>query len=389
VEGSPTLRLNSKALALKREGKNILNLAAGEPEFDTPEHIRAAAHRALDEGKTHYTPTAGIPELREAVAGHIAQRTGRNYGAANIVITPGAKFALYGALAAWIEPGDEVLIPAPYWVSYPAMVTMLGGVPVPVWAGPSQDYLIRPDDLEAARTGRTRGLIFNSPNNPTGALYDAAATGAVAGWAAEHDLWIVSDEIYADLRYTEEPYTSIVGADPRADGWQALADGFSKSYAMTGWRLGYLAASLPVAQAVTRLQEQTTSCASSISQYAALAAITGPREEVLRMAGEFRRRRDAVAEKLQELEDVRTSAPAGAFYFLLDVQARLGRKTTDGIEINTAEALCTYLLEKQEIAVVPGEGFGAPGYIRISYAADLDTLLEATRRLKQGLDALT
>jgi len=388
IKGSPTMALNAQAMALRRQGKDILNLAAGEPDFDTPEHIRAAAHKALEESKTHYTPTPGIPELREAVAAWASKRVGRTYSADQIIITPGTKFAVYMGLAAYIEPGDDVLIPTPYWVSYPPMVDMLGARPIYVWGGIEQDFKITVDDLERARTAGTRGLIFNSPGNPTGAAYTAEETRAIGLWCARHHLWILSDEIYADLRYVDLPHCSIIGVDPRPDGWQVLADGFSKCYAMTGWRLGVLAGSKTLVKTAVRLAEQTTSCASSISQYAALAAVTGPQDEVHRMASEFRKRRDRMRAELIQIKDLGVGLPQGAFYFFLDVRSFLERQTPDGIRIATSEELCSYLLESVGIATVPGEGFGAPGYMRISYASGLDVLLDAAGRLRRGLESL-
>jgi len=388
IEGSPTMALNAQAMALRRQGKDIVNLAAGEPDFDTPEHIRAAAHKALEEGKTHYTPTPGIPELREAVAAWATKRVGRTYKPEQIIITPGTKFAVYMGLAAYIEPGDDVLIPTPYWVSYPPMVKMLGARPVYVWGGIEQDFKVTVDDLDRARTTKTRGLMFNSPSNPTGAVYTAEETRAIAAWCARNNLWILSDEIYVDLRYIDDPHCSIVGVDPRPDDWQVLADGFSKCYAMTGWRLGVLAASAKLAKTAVRLAEQTTSCASSISQYAALAAVNGPQDEVRRMTSEFRKRRDRMRAELIQIKDLGVGLPLGAFYFFLDVRAFFGRLTPNGNEVHSSEALCSYLLESVGVAAVPGEGFGAPGYVRISYASGLDVLLDAARRLRKGFEAL-
>jgi aspartate aminotransferase len=388
LEGSPTMALHSKAMMLRRQGRDIVNLTAGEPDFDTPEHIRAAAKLALDEGKTHYTPTPGIPELREAVAEWASKRTGKDYKPDGIVVTPGGKFAIYGGLATLVNPGDEVLTPAPYWVSYPPMVRMFGGKPVRVWAGPDQGFKVTPADLERKRTARTRGLIFNSPSNPTGAVYSEPETRAIARWAAEHDVWIISDEIYAELRYSDEPYCSIVGADERPNGWQVLADGLSKSHAMTGWRLGVLASSPAIAAGVSRLAGQSTSCASSITQYAALAAFTGPQDEVRHMADEFRKRRDSLGALLKQIPELGVTEPQGAFYYLLDVQHFVGRRTAKGESVTSSEAIAAYLLDAEGLAVMPGEGFGAPGFIRLSFATSPDVLREAASRLKRALAAL-
>lgn len=388
VDGSPTMALNAKAMALQAAGHDIVNLAAGEPDFDTPVHIREAAQRAMDTGKTHYTPTSGIPELREALVGWVSERTGRSYNTDQIMVTAGTKFGVYLGLASYLNPGDEVLVPAPYWVSYPSMISMLGGRQISVWAGPEKSYKVSVDDLDKAITTRTRGIIFNSPSNPTGAAYTRVETEGIAEWAQRRNVWILSDEIYSSLRYVDEPYCSIVGADSRSSEWQILADGFSKAYAMTGWRIGVLAASTNLIKAATRMAGQTTSCPSSISQYAALAAVTGPQDEVTRMRDEFKSRRDRTQALLEDIEGLGVCEPHGAFYFFLDVREFLGRHAPDGSTLDTSDALCTYFLDHCGIAVVPGEGFGAPGYIRLSYASKIETLTEAASRLKQGFEAL-
>jgi aspartate aminotransferase len=388
VESSPTVALSALAMSMKRKGIDVINLAAGEPDFDTPTAIREAAKQAIDAGHTHYTPAAGLPELREGVARMLTARTGLEFGSEHVAITSGTKLAVYASLAALLEPGDEVLVPAPYWVSYPAMVEMLAGVPKRVWAGPEQGFKVTATDLERARTTRTRGLIFNSPCNPTGADYSRAETEALALWAAEHDVWILADEIYAELRFTDSPYVSIARCDPRGKEGVVINDGFSKSYAMTGWRLGYVAAAAPLVTGIIRMLEQTTSNACSISQYAALAALAGGTADVVRMRDAFRARRDATLEALAQIPDLVLTRPDGAFYIFIDVQAYLSRSLPSGLPVGSAEQLCSYLLEKHHIALVPGEGFGAPGFIRLSYAADPEILKSAVARLRAGLVAL-
>ncbi len=388
VESSPTVALSALAMAMRRKGIDVINLCAGEPDFDTPASIREAAKKAIDAGHTHYTPAAGLPELREGVAKVISARTGMTYGAENIAITPGTKYAVYTSLAALIEPGDEVLVPAPYWVSYPAMVEMLGGVPRSVWAGPAQGFKVTATDLERSRTTRTRGLIFNSPSNPTGADYRRTEIEELALWAAEHDVWILADEIYSELRFNDSPFVSIAACDPRGKDGTVINDGFSKSYAMTGWRLGYVAAAAPLVAGIIRVLEQTTSNATSISQYAALAALACDPFEIRRMRDAFKARRDAVYEVLKAIPDIVVTLPDGAFYFFIDVQAYLGRNLPTGLPVETSEVLCTYLLESHHVALVPGEGFGAPGFVRVSFAADADTLRRAGERFRAGLAAL-
>lgn len=389
VESSPTVALSALAMSMRRKGIDVINLAAGEPDFDTPQSIRDAAKSAIDAGHTHYTPAAGLPELREGIARVMASRTGLHFGAQNIAITPGTKYAVYASLAALVEPGDEVLVPAPYWVSYPAMIEMLGGVPRKVWAGPSQGYKVTATDLERSRTTRTRGLIFNSPCNPTGADYTRAEIEELVHWATEHDIWILADEIYSELRFTGTPFVSIAACDPRGLDGTVINDGFSKSYAMTGWRLGYVAASAPLVAGIIRVLEQTTSNATSISQYAAIAALACDPSEITRMRDAFKMRRDTVYEVLKAIPDLGLTRPDGAFYFFVDVQAYLERKLPSGLAVGTSEQLCTYLLESHHIALVPGEGFGAPGFVRLSFAADADTLRRAVDRFRAGLAALS
>lgn len=388
VEGSSTVALNTQAMLLKQQGLDILNLTAGEPEFDTPEHIRQAAHDAIEAGKTGYTPTSGISELRKAVARSLTERTGAEYTADQVVVTSGAKFAIYVAAGALIQPGDEVLIPAPYWVSYPAIVKMFGGKPVPVWGGPDQSYKVTPNDLETARTEKTRGMLFNSPSNPTGAAYSRAETEAIGRWAQEKDLWIISDEIYAELRFDDTPYFSIAAIDADLRARTVIVDGASKAYAMTGWRVGWLAATPELAKAATRVLGQTTSNACSISQWAALAAVAGSHDAVRAMTEEFRRRRDFTYDRLRQIDGLGVTCPDGAFYFFLDVREFLGRRTDKGVTVDSAEALCSYLLDSVGLALVPGEGFGAPGFVRLSFSPGIPVLEDAVGRLKQGLTGL-
>jgi aspartate aminotransferase len=388
VEASPTVSLSAKAMELRQAGHDVINLAAGEPDFDTPDFIREAAHEAIRAGHTHYTPAAGIPPLRKAIAERMTRRTGRSFAAENIAVTAGAKLAVYLSLAALLEPGDEVLVPAPYWVSYPAMVNMLGAQPCRVWAGPDQGFKVTAGDLQAALTPRTRVLIFNSPSNPTGADYSEAETRAIAEWAAANNIWILSDEIYADLRFSDTPYTSILSCDPRGTDGVLINDGFSKSFAMTGWRLGFVAATKEITSGIIRVLGQTTSNAASISQYAALAAATGPDDDVVRMCKAFQSRRDAIYSALNNIPGLGCNLPDGAFYFFLDVKSFLGRTTEQGQVLDTSEDLCAYLLAHQHVALVPGEGFGAPGFMRLSYATDMDTLKLAVSRLKTGLGSI-
>ena len=384
---SATLAISARAAALVREGRDVIALSAGEPDFDTPAPIVEAAHQALRDGRFHYTPNTGIPELRQAIAHKLTRENGLDVAASDVVVSNGAKQSVAQALLAVCRPGDEVLIPAPYWVSYPEMTRLAGAEPVEIPAAAAADYKITADQLADAVTERTRALVFNSPSNPTGAVYSRDEQQALAEVLREHPgIVVVSDEIYEHVVFDAE-HVSFGSLDGMAER-TATVNGFSKAYAMTGWRLGYLAAPGWWSGAVAKIQSQLTSGASSITQYASLAAFTMGTEPVRAMVDAFHQRRDAVLARLDAMGGVACPVPQGAFYLFPDVSALYGRRTPDGDTVAGSVDLCRYLLEARDVALVPGQAFGSDAGVRLSYAADLDTLTRACDRIEAGLDAL-
>ncbi|MCS7082305.1 MAG: pyridoxal phosphate-dependent aminotransferase [Bacteroidota bacterium] len=384
---SQTLAMTHRAMELKRRGEPIISLSAGEPDFDTPDHIREAAIEAIRAGFTHYTPNPGIPELREAIARKLARENGLHYEPDQILCSSGAKQSLVLAILALVNPGEEVLIPAPYWTTYPEMVKLAGGIPVYLQTGPERRFKITASQLEAAITTRTRLLLLCSPSNPSGMIYTEAELNALAEVLRRHErVWVLSDEIYEHLAY-ELPHVSIASL-PGMQERTIVVNGFSKAYAMTGWRLGYAAGPRPVIEAMENLQGQMTSAPNSIAQKAGVAALEGPQEPVRRMREAFRARRDFLHEALSQIPGLVCPRPEGAFYLFPDVSAYFGRRAPDGRRIETAQDLCLYLLERQLVALVPGEAFGDPRCVRFSYAASMPDLEEAARRIASGLSAL-
>ena len=387
MQPSATLAISARAAALKRQGRDVVSLSAGEPDFDTPAPIVEAAHQALRDGRFHYTPNAGIPELREAIAQKLVRENGLDVCAGDVVMSNGAKQSVAQALLAVCRPGDEVIVPAPYWVSYPEMVRLAGAEPVAVEAGAAADYKITPEQLAAAITDRTRALVLCSPSNPTGAVYSRDEQQALAEVLREHPgVVVVSDEIYEYVVFDAE-HVSFGSLDGMAER-TATVNGFSKAYAMTGWRLGYLAAPAWWSGAAAKVQSQFTSGPSSITQYAAVAAFSMGKGPVREMVAAFRERRDAVLARLDAMDGVACPVPQGAFYLFPDVSAHYGRQTPEGETIAGSVDLCRYLLESNDVALVPGQAFGADAGVRLSYATDLDTLMRACDRIGSGLAAL-
>lgn len=388
VQPSATLAVSARAQALAREGKDVVSLSAGEPDFDTPEVVREAAHQALRDGFTHYTPNAGIPDLREAVARKLREENGVDVTAAQVLNSNGAKQSVAQALLAVCGPGDDVLIPAPYWVSYPEMARLAGATPVVVPSRVSDDYKITPEALSAAITDRSRVLLFNSPSNPTGAVYSPEEVEALAEVIRQHPrLLVVADEIYEKVIFDAE-HRSMASLPGMAERTMTV-NGFSKAYAMTGWRLGYCAGPDWWISAAATIQSQITSGPSSISQKAGVAALAMGPEPVAAMVASFRERRDAFLARLAALDGVHSPKPEGAFYLFPDVSAYYGRTTASGETITGSADLCLYLLETYGVALVPGVAFGDDNGVRISYAASMDTLMAAADRIEEGLAALT
>ncbi|SKA83888.1 pyridoxal phosphate-dependent aminotransferase [Desulfobaculum bizertense] len=379
VKPSATLAVSAKAMELRAQGRDIISLSVGEPDFDTPQHIRDAAKQALDDGFTRYTQVPGIPELRDAVAQYFNSHYGTNAKADCTIVTNGGKQALYNLLLCLLNPGEEVLIPGPYWVSYPAMVELADGVPVTVSAPASKGFKIDVEQLEAARTEKTRVLILNSPSNPTGAQYTEAELFAIAEWAVAHDVFIISDEIYDQLVYGSAGSVSLSSFWEKHPEHVAVVNGLSKSFAMTGWRIGYALAHPDLIKAMSRVQSQSTSNICSIAQRAALAALTGPTDMLEDMRQAFVRRRDKAMAIVSGWKGVVCPKPEGAFYLFPDVSALYGERFAD------SASLCTLLLEEAGVATVPGVAFGDDNCIRFSYALADETVEKALKKIEAVL----
>ncbi|PZE26520.1 MULTISPECIES: pyridoxal phosphate-dependent aminotransferase [unclassified Curtobacterium] len=381
IAESATLKVDAKAKALKAEGRPIVSFAAGEPDFATPQHVvDAAVDAARDPRNHHYTPAAGLPELREAIVAKTRTVSGADVTAGQVIVTNGGKQAVYQAFATLVDVGDEVLLPAPYWTTYPEAIRLAGGVPVEVFAGSDQDYLVTVEQLEAARTDRTKVLLFCSPSNPTGAVYSPEQTRAIGEWALEHGIWVISDEIYQDLVYDGTVATGILAAVPALADQTVLVNGVAKTYAMTGWRVGWMIGPADVVRAAGNLQSHLSSNVSNVSQRAAIAALTGPQEPVVAMREAFARRRRLIVDGLNAIPGFTTPTPQGAFYVYPDVTALLGR-TWRGVTPTTSLELADMILDEAEVAVVPGEAFGPSGYLRLSYALGDDDIREGVARL--------
>ncbi len=391
IAESATLKVDAKAKALQAQGRPVISYAAGEPDFVTPSNVVDAASAAvLDPRNYRYTPAAGLPELREAIAVKTLRDSGLAVDASQVVVTNGGKQAVYQAFATLVDDGDEVILPSPYWTTYPEVIKLAGGVPVEVFAGADQGYLVTVEQLEAARTPKTKLLVFVSPSNPTGAVYSPEQTAAIGQWALEHGIWVITDEIYQNLVYSpaDSPDSppvkavSIVEAVPDLANQAILVNGVAKSYAMTGWRLGWMVGPADAIKGAANLQSHLSSNVSNISQRAALAALTGPQETVELMRQAFQRRRNVIIEELNKIDGVVAPMPDGAFYAYADVRALLGR-SWGGVIATSSLELADLILEQAEVAVVPGEAFGPSGYLRLSYALGDEPLLEGIQRLQQ------
>ncbi len=383
IAESATLKVDAKAKGLQAAGRPVISYAAGEPDFATPEHIVEAAVAAARDPKNHrYTPAIGLPELREAIVVKTREDSGTEYTAAQVVVTNGGKQAVYQAFATLLDPGDEVLLPSPYWTTYPEAIALAGGKTVEVFAGSDQNYKVTVAQLEAARTPKSKVLLFCSPSNPTGSVYSREEVEAIGRWAYENGLWIISDEIYQNLTYDGIKAVSVTEAVPEMIDRTILVNGVAKSYAMTGWRLGWMVGPLDAMKAAGNLQSHLSSNVSNISQRAAIAALTGPQDEVVAMRESFDRRRKLAVAELNKIPGWVAPMPEGAFYVYSDVSGLLGREW-GGVQINTSLELCDYILDAAEVALVPGEAFGPSGYVRMSYALGDGPLLEGIQRLQK------
>ncbi len=383
IAESATLAVDAKAKALKAAGRPVIGFGAGEPDFPTPGYIVDAAVAACGVPANHrYSPAGGLLALKEAVAAKTARDSGYEVTAAQVLITNGGKQAVYEAFATLLDPGDEVVLPAPYWTTYPEAIRLAGGVPVEVLADETQGYLVTVDQLEAARTDRTKVLLFCSPSNPTGAVYPADQVEAIGRWALEHGIWVVTDEIYEHLTYDGVEAVSMPVAVPELADTCVVVNGVAKTYAMTGWRVGWLVGPADVVKAATNLQSHATSNVANVSQRAAIAAVSGDLTAVEEMKVAFDRRRRRIVGMLNEIDGVVCPEPAGAFYVYPSVKGLLGRDV-GGVTCATSAELAAMILDKAEVAVVPGEAFGSPGYLRLSYALGDDDLVEGVTRLQK------
>ncbi|MEU4696890.1 pyridoxal phosphate-dependent aminotransferase [Nonomuraea dietziae] len=385
ISESATLAVDAKAKAMKAAGRPVIGFGAGEPDFPTPGYIVEAAVEAAREPRFHkYTPAGGLPELRQAIADKTLRDSGYRVDASGVLVTNGGKQAVYQAFATLLDPGDEVLVVAPYWTTYPEAIKLAGGVQVDVVTDETTGYLVSVEQLEAARTERTKVLLFVSPSNPTGAVHPREQVEAIGRWAAEHGLWVVTDEIYEHLVYGGAEFTSIATAVPELGDRVVILNGVAKTYAMTGWRVGWLIGPSDVVKAATNLQSHATSNVSNVAQVAALAAVKGDLSAVERMREAFDRRRKTMVRMLNEIPGVLCPEPQGAFYVYPSVKALLGKELR-GRRPQTSAELAELILEEAEVAVVPGEAFGTPGYFRLSYALGDDDLVEGVSRLQKLL----
>ncbi len=389
VAPSATLAVDIKAKAMKAAGIDVIGFGAGEPNFPPPDYVVEAAAAACREPKNYkYTPTAGLPELRQAIAEKTRRDSGYEVTADQVVVTNGGKQAVYESCQVLVNPGDEVIIPAPYWTSYTEVVKLAGGVPVTVFSGVEHGFEPDIEAIEAARTPRTKAIIVTSPSNPTGVVWKPETIEAIGRWAVEHHIWVISDEIYEHLNYDDAHTTYIGAVVPEVRDQLLVLNGVAKTYAMTGWRVGWMVAPEPVAKAVSKLQGHLSSNVANISQRAALAAVSGSLDAVRDMRAAFDVRRKAIVTALNDIEGVVCPMPKGAFYALPNVEALLNKPLgTNGSQASTVSELASLLLEEAHIAAVPGEAFGAPGYLRFSYALADDQLAEGMRRFKAWVEA--
>ncbi len=385
VSPSPTLAIDAKFKEMKANGEDVVGFGCGEPDFDTPEHIKQAAIDAIRMGETKYTPAAGTLKLRQAVANKFLKENGLEYKPTDIVVSNGAKHSLINAFMAILNPGDEVLIPAPYWVSYPEMVKISDGVPIIVNAQEENNFKVTVAQLEAALTDKTKALVLNSPSNPTGMVYTKDELSAIADFAVANNLYVVSDEIYEHLIY-EGKHVSIASFGEEIKARTIVINGVSKTFAMTGWRIGYAAAAPEIAKAMSNIQSHASSNPNSIAQAATVAALEGGMEDVNRMLKQFRRRRDFMVDMFESIDGVSCKRPNGAFYIMMNIDELIGR-TMYGTTIHNADDFAQLFLDVAKVAVVPGSGFGADNYVRWSYATSMDNIVEGIERLKKFLHA--
>ncbi|QFU94046.1 pyridoxal phosphate-dependent aminotransferase [Amycolatopsis sp. YIM 10] len=385
INPSATLAVDAKAKALKAEGRPVIGFGAGQPDFPTPDYVVEAAAAAVRDRANHgYTAAAGLPELREAIAAKTLRDSGLKVDPSQTLVTNGGKQAVYSAFATLLDPGDEVLLPAPYWTTYPESITLAGGVPVQVTADESTGYLVSVEQLEAARTPRTKVLLFNSPSNPTGAVYPREAVEAIGRWALEHGIWVITDEIYEHLVYDGAKAESLPVVVPELADRTLVLNGVAKTYSMTGWRVGWIIGPADVIKAAASYQSHLCGNVANVAQRAALAAVAGPLDAVARMRESFDERRKTIVSMLSEIPGVDCPTPEGAFYAYPSVKSLLGKEIR-GVRATDTVQLAEILLREAEVAAVPGEAFGTPGYFRFSYALAKDDLVEGIGRVARLL----
>ena len=390
VKPSPTIAVSNKAAEMRAAGADVIGLGAGEPDFDTPAHIRAAGINAIETGKTRYTAVDGIPELKSAICAKFKRDNGLDYTPAQVTVSSGGKQVLYNALIATLNPGDEVVIPAPYWVSYPDMVLLAGGTPVAVECGIDVGFKLTPEALEAAITPNTKWLIFNSPSNPTGAGYTRSELKGLTDVLMRHPhVWVMSDDMYEHLVYDDFTFCTPAEVEPGLYPRTLTTNGVSKAYCMTGWRIGYAAGPVELIAAMRKVQSQSTSNPCSISQWAAVEALNGPHDFIAENNAAFVRRRDLVVEMLNKAEGLTCPTPDGAFYVYPSIAGCIGKTTPKGTHIDTDETFATALLEETGVAVVFGAAFGVSPNFRVSYATADDTLREACTRIQKFCASLS
>lgn len=385
ISESATLAVDAKAKALKAAGRPVIGFGAGEPDFPTPDYVVEAAIAACTNPTYHrYTPAGGLPELKAAIAAKTARDSGYEVEPAQVLVTNGGKQAIYESFAALLDPGDEVIVPTPYWTTYPESIRLAGGVPVDVVADETTGYRVSVEQLEAARTPRTKVLLFVSPSNPTGAVYPREQVEAIGRWAAEHGLWVLTDEIYEHLVYGTAEFHSLPVVVPELRDKCVVVNGVAKTYAMTGWRVGWVVGPKDLVKAATNLQSHATSNVSNVAQAAALAAVSGDLDAVAKMREAFDRRRRTIVRMLNEIDGVECPEPEGAFYAYPSVKGLLGKEIRGRRPADSVE-LAEVILEEAEVAVVPGEAFGTPGYLRLSYALGDEDLVEGVSRMQKLL----
>jgi aspartate aminotransferase len=390
VKPSPTMAVSAQARALIRAGRDVISLAAGEPDFDTPDNNNAAAIRAIQDGKTKYTDVDGMFELKEAICGKFARENGLTYQPSQINVSPGGKPVIYNAMVATLSPGDEVIIPTPYWVSYPDMVLLAGGEPVFVATTAADNFLLKPGDLEAAITPRTKWLILNSPSNPSGAAYTREALAAIADVLLRHPhVWVLTDDMYEHLIYGDFKFTTIAQVEPALYDRTLTMNGVSKAYAMTGWRIGYAGGPEPLIKAMSKVESQSTSNPCSISQWAALEALNGPQDFIKPRAAVFETRRDLVVSMLNQAAGLDCPRPEGAFYVYPSCEGLIGKKAPTGQVIESDGVFASALLDAEGVAVVQGEAFGLSPFFRISYATSSEILVDACTRIQRFCASLS